>query len=76
MKMNNTITFDGKRTSVSSSGNTEWFEFIVTTTKRITLSGARSVGQIHGMGGQDFSCEESTQDGLHVYKCKATCYSD
>jgi len=74
--MNNTILFNGERTSMSSSGNTEWFEFIVTTTKRITQSGARSVGQIHGMGGQDFSCEESTQDGLHIYKCKATCYSD
>jgi hypothetical protein len=76
MKMQNTITFNGERTGMSSSGNTEWFEFTVTATSSITKSAARSIGQIHGMGGQDFSCEESTQDGLHVYKCKATSYSD
>ena len=76
MKMTNKITFDGERTSMSASGNTEWFEFTVTTTNSITKSAARSVGQIHGMGGQDFSCDESKQDELYVYKCKAKCYSD
>jgi hypothetical protein len=76
MKMQNTITFNGERTGMSSSGNAEWFEFIVTTTHSITKSAARSIGQIHGMGGQDFSCEESKQDELYVYKCKAKCYCD
>jgi hypothetical protein len=76
MKMQNTITFNGERTGMSSSGNTEWFEFTVTATNSITKSAARSVGQIHGMGGQDFSCDESKQDELYVYKCKAKCYSD
>jgi hypothetical protein len=76
MKMTNIITFSGERTGMSSSGNTEWFEFIVTATNRITQSAARSVGQIHGMGGQDFLCDESKQDELYVYKCKAKCYCD
>ena len=76
MSMKNTITFEGARTAMSSYGNTEWFEFVVTTTKSITESAARSIGQIHGMGGQTFSCEKDQQDGLYVYKCKATCYCD
>jgi hypothetical protein len=76
MKMTNKITFDGERTSMSASGNTEWFQFTVTATNRITQSAARSVGQIHGMGGQDFSCEEEKINDLYVYKCKAKCYSD
>jgi hypothetical protein len=76
MKMTNKITFDGERTSMSTSGNTEWFQFTVTATNRITQSAARSVGQIHGMGGQDFSCEEEKINDLYVYKCKAKCYSD
>jgi len=74
--MKDTITFEGERTSMSASGNTEWFEFTITTTKSITKSAARSIGQVYGMGGQDFSCVEDSQDGLHVYKCKAKCYSD
>lgn len=74
--MKNTITFEGERTSMSASGNTEWYQFTITTTKSITKSAARSIGQIHGMGGQDFSCEEDQQDGLYIYKCKATCYCD
>jgi len=80
MKMQNTITFNGERTGMSSSGNTEWFEFTVTATNSITKSAARSVGQIHGMGGQDFSCQEETVTNvfgdLYVYKCKAKCYCD
>lgn len=74
--MNNTITFEGNRVSVSSSGNVERFEFTVTTARKITRSGARSIGQVHGMGGQDFSCDESKEDGLYIYKCNATCYCD
>jgi hypothetical protein len=74
--MKNTIIFEGERTAMSASGNTEWFEFTITTTRQITKSSARSIGQIHGMGGQEFSCEEDQQDGLHIYKCKATCYCD
>jgi len=74
--MKDTITFEGERTSMSASGNTEWFEFTITTTKSITKSAARAIGQVYGMGGQTFSCVEDSQDGLNVYKCKATCYSD
>jgi hypothetical protein len=76
MKMQNTITFNGERTAMSASGNTEWFEFTVTATQEITKSAARGIGQAHGMGGQEFSCEESRQSELYVYKCKAKCYSD
>ncbi len=76
MKMQNTITFNGERTGMSASGNTEWFEFTITTVNRITQSAARSIGGIHGMGGQEFSCQESKEEELHVYKCKAKCYSD
>ena len=74
--MKNTIQFDGKRTSVSSSGNTEWFDFTVTSTQEITKSAARSVGQIHGMGGQEFSCEYRQDGDLHIYVCNAKCYCD
>lgn len=74
--MNNTIQFDGERTSVSSSGNTEWYEFVVKTTRQITKSGARSIGQVHGMDGQDFSCQEEKVGDLYVYMCNATCYCD
>jgi hypothetical protein len=74
--MKNTITFEGERTSVSSSGNTEWFEFTITATHRITRSGAKAIGEVHGMGGQETSCEEYNEDGLHIYKCKAKCYCD
>ena len=76
MKMTNNITFDGTRTGVSSSGNTEWFEYKVTTTNRITQSGARSIGQVHGMDGQIFSCQEEKDGELFVYKCKAKCHCD
>lgn len=74
--MKNTITFEGARTGVSSSGNTEWYEFTVTATNKLTRSGAIAIGQAHGMGGQTSSCDESEQDGLFVYKCKSTCYCD
>jgi hypothetical protein len=74
--MKNTITFDGSRTYVSSNGNVERYDFIVTSTYKITESAAKSIGNIHGMGGQDFSCDESKQDELYVYKCKAKCYCD
>ena len=74
--MNNTIQFDGERTSVSSSGNREWYEFVVKTTRQITKSGARSIGQVHGMDGQDFSCQEEKVGDLYIYTCNATCYCD
>ena len=78
--MTNNITFDGERTSMSASGNTEWFQFTVTATNRITQSGARSIGQVHGMDGQIFSCQEEKITNcfgdLYVYKCKAKCHSD
>ena len=74
--MKNTITFEGERTGVSSSGNTEWYEFTVTSTRHLTKSGAIGIGQSHGMGGQTASCEETQEDGVFVYRCKATCYCD
>jgi hypothetical protein len=78
--MKNTITFDGSRTYVSSNGNVERYDFIVTSTYKITESAAKSIGNIHGMGGQDFSCEEEKITNcfgdLYVYKCKAKCYCD
>ena len=74
--MKNTITFEGQRTYVSSNGNVERYDFIVTSTQKITQSGARSVGEIHGMGGQDFSCKYEQDGDLHVYLCNAKCYCD
>ncbi len=74
--MNNTITFDGRRTYVSPSGNVERYDFIVTSTYKISESAAKSVGNIHGMGGQEFSCEYEQEGDLHVYLCKSTCYCD
>jgi hypothetical protein len=74
--MINTITFDGERTSVSSSGNTEWFKFTITTTREITTRSAKMIGEVHGMGGQDFSCQEEKIGDKYVYNCKATCYCD
>lgn len=75
--MKNTITFEGERTSMSTSGNTEWYEFTVTTTRKINTKAAQMIGEAHGMGGQEFSCEEEyTPEGLNIYKCKATCYCD
>jgi hypothetical protein len=74
--MKNTITFDGERTSVSSSGNTEWYTFTITSEKSLSREAVKSIGNIHGMGGQDFSCEEEKIEKLYVYKCKATCYCD
>jgi hypothetical protein len=76
MKITNTITFDGERTGISASGNTEWFQFTVTATNSITKSAARAVGEIHGMGGQDFSCRYEQDYDLHVYLCNAKCYCD
>ena len=74
--MRNIITFDGERTSVSSSGNTEWYEFTITSGKSLSREVVKSVGNIHGMGGQDFSCEYEQEGDLHVYLCKAKCYCD
>ena len=74
--MKNTITFDGSRTYLSSTGNVERFDFLVTSTCKITESVAKDVGNIHGMGGQEFSCEYEKDGDLHVYLCKATCYCD
>ena len=78
--MRNIITFDGERTSVSSSGNTEWYQFTITSEKSLSREAVKSVGNIHGMGGQDFSCEEEKITNcfgdLYVYKCKAKCYCD
>jgi hypothetical protein len=74
--MKNTITFDGSRTYVSSNGNIERYDFIVTSTYKIAESAAKSIGNIHGMGGQDFSCEYEQDGDLHVYLCKSKCYCD
>jgi hypothetical protein len=74
--MKNTITFEGERTSVSSSGNTEWYDYTITATSKLTRSGAIAIGNAHGMGGQETSCEEYNEDGIHIYKCKAKCYCD
>jgi hypothetical protein len=74
--MKNTITFDGSRTYVSSNGNVERYDFIVTSTYKIAESAVKSIGNIHGMGGQDFSCWYEQKEDLHVYLCKAKCYCD
>ena len=74
----NTIEFQCERTSVSSSGNTEWYEFTIISRLRLCKECPRQIGEIHGMGGQDFTCEEYKDEDLDafVYKCKAVCYCD
>lgn len=74
--MKNTITFDGERTAVSSSGNTEWYQFTITSEMSLSREAVKSVGNIYGMGGQEFSCNKEKIENLYVYKCKATCYCD
>jgi hypothetical protein len=74
MKIRNIITFDGERTSLSSTGNTEWYEFTITSGQSITISAVKSIAAIYGMGGQTFSCDEMRDGDLYIYKCKATCY--
>lgn len=74
----NTIEFQGERTSVSSSGNVEEYEFTILSRLRLCKECPRQIGEIHGMGGQDFTCDEYKDEDLDVfvYKCKATCYCD
>lgn len=74
--MKNTITFEGERTSVSSSGNTEWYDFVITSQRSLSRNVLREIGNVHGMGGQSFSFEEKNENGLNIYTCKATCHCD
>jgi hypothetical protein len=73
--MRNTITIDGLRT-VSSTGNREQFNFVVTSLRQLTDKAVEAIGNAHSFGGQSFSCTESVSDGIYSYTCEATCYCD
>lgn len=76
MKIKNTIKFNGERTSISSTGNTEWYEFTMTSEKSLTKEAIKSICAIHGVGGQTFTYNEEKQDGYYTYNGNATCYCD
>lgn len=75
MKINNKITFQGERVSMSSCGNTEWFEATITSQIKLSQSAVESIMNIHEMGGQSFKCELIEGD-VFTFKCKSTRYSD
>jgi hypothetical protein len=77
MKINNTINFQGERTSMSASGNTEWFEFTIISDKKLDNDTVKELVNAHGCGGQTFSFDYSMNpDGQHLYNGKSTRYSD
>jgi hypothetical protein len=76
--MNNTITFDGGRTSVSSSGNVEKFHFtIVSSNTDLSDQFIEELVNNHGCGGQSFSATRRDGDGdSYIYEGTSTRYSD
>lgn len=76
--MNNTITFEGGRTGVSSTGNIETFNFrIVSSRLELSRQSIEEIVNIHGCGGQSFSATRRDGDGdSYIYEGTTTRYSD
>lgn len=74
--MNNTIIFQGKRTGMSDSGNTEWFEFTLISDKKLHNDTIKELVNAHGCGGQSSSFDLSMIGGQYIYNGKSTRYSD
>jgi hypothetical protein len=76
--MNNTITFNGERTSVSSTGNVETFYFRIISSKQdLPDQFVKDIVNIHGCGGQSFSATRRDGDGdSYIYEGTSTRYSD
>jgi hypothetical protein len=76
MKINNNINFQGERTAMSDSGNTEWFEFTIISDKKLHDDTVNELINSHGCGGQTSSFEYYMTDGQHLYNGKSKRYSD
>lgn len=76
--MKNTITFDGGRTGVSSTGNVETFQFrIVSSNLDLSNQFIEELVNNHGCGGQSFSATRRDGDGdSFIYEGTTTRYSD
>jgi hypothetical protein len=73
MNISSTITFAATR-SVSSSGNTEWYQFQIASSYRLNEEAVKKICQIHECFGQSFSFEELKVENGYAYKGAATCY--
>jgi hypothetical protein len=78
MKMKNTITFEGTRDFLSSTGNVERFSFrIVSSNKSLHEESVEQIVDMHGFGGQSFSVNLKYRDGdSYIYEGTTTRYSD
>lgn len=76
--MNNTITFEGGRTGVSSTGNVETFQFRISSSNQdLSDQSVEAIVNIHGCGGQSFSATRRDGDGSsYIYEGTTTRYSD
>lgn len=75
--MNNTITFNGERSYVSSDGNTEEFTYEIISKMDLNKYGLDSLINMHGMGGQSQGAKLiEERDGFYIYRGTATRYSD
>jgi hypothetical protein len=76
MKIQNTITIEGARDYLSSSGNVERFTFEITSQNALTKLAIEDIANIHGFGGQSFAAEHAQHDGTHIWTGQSTRYSD
>jgi hypothetical protein len=76
--MKNTITFEGSRDFVSSTGNVERFSFrIVSSNNDLLDESVEQIVNMHGFGGQSFSATRKDWDGdSYIYEGTTTRYSD
>jgi hypothetical protein len=76
MKIQNTITIEGARDYLSSSGNVERFTFEITSQNALTRLAIEDIANLHGFGGQSFAVEHAQHDGTHIWSGQSTRYSD
>ena len=76
MKIQNTITIEGARDHLSSSGNVERFAFEITSRNALSKFAVEDIANMHGFGGQSFAVEHAQHDGTHIWSGQSTRYSD
>jgi hypothetical protein len=76
MRIQNTITIEGARDHLSSSGNVERFTFEITSRNALTRIAVEDIANIHGFGGQSFAAEHAQHNGTHIWTGQSTRYSD
>ena len=76
MRIQNTITIEGARDHLSSSGNVERFMFEITSRNALTRIAVEEIANMHGFGGQSFAAEHAQHDGTHIWSGQSTRYSD